>query len=277
MRSGTQPPLRSGTQPARTVRAADGTPIGVHVAGDGDPLVLVHATAADARQWDRVVPLLAPRFTVMAMDRRGRGASGPLRPDHSLEIEYGDIAAVAASTGDPVHLVGHSSGARFALGAARRVPRLASLVLYEPPAPENLPDELLARLAALEAAGDREGILRTFFVEAVGDDEESFASLMARPVWPLMLDNALTVPAELRAVRGHRFDPVALAGLDVPTLLLVGELSEPEVGAVAHEIAEVLPNATVATLPGEGHGAMFSAPELLATTIGGWAACVAGR
>jgi pimeloyl-ACP methyl ester carboxylesterase len=255
----------------RTVSAPDGTPIGVHVAGDRQPLVLVHATAADARQWARVLPLLARRFTVMAMDRRGRGASGPLRPDHSLEVEYGDVAAVAASTGQAVHLVGHSSGARFALGAAPRIPRLASLALYEPPAPENVSDEVLMRLTALEAARDREGILRAFFVDAVGDDEQSFASLVGRPVWPLMLDNALTVPAELRAVRDHRFDPAALAELDVPTLLLVGELSDPEVGAVSHELARVLPNATVATLPGQGHGAMFSAPELLATTIEQWA------
>jgi pimeloyl-ACP methyl ester carboxylesterase len=248
----------------------------VHVTGRGDPLVLVHATAADARQWHLVVPLLARRFTVMAMDRRGRGASGPLGPDHSLEVEYGDIAAVAASAGRPgtafgprrpVRLLGHSSGARFALHAAPAIEGLAGLVLYEPPAPENVTEEVLARLAVLEAAEDREGILRTFFVDAVGDDEESFASLKRRSVWPLMLDNALTVRAELRAVRQYRFDPAAVAALHVPTLLLIGELSGPGVGAVSHEIARALPHASVATLPGQGHGAMFGAPALLAAAV----------
>ena len=239
----------------------------MHVTGEGEPLVLVHATAADARQWDLVVPLLAERFTVHAMDRRGRGASGPIRPDHSLEVEYADIAAVAASAGEGVHVVGHSSGARFALHAALAIGNLAGLVLYEPPAPENVSDELLARLATLEAARDREGILRTFFVDAVGDDEDSFASLKERPVWPLMLDNALTVPAELRAVRHYRFVPTALAALDVPTLLLVGALSDPEVTSVSLGIARALPEARVATLPGQGHGAMFTAPGLLAGAI----------
>ncbi len=254
------------------VTGADGTPIGVHSSGSGPPILLVHATAADARQWDLVVPLLARRFTVMAMDRRGRGSSGPIGPDHSLEVERGDIAAVAASAGGRVHLVGHSSGARFALGAAPRIPELASLVLYEPPAPENASDEVLERLATLEAAGDREGILRTFFVDVVGDDEESFASLAERPVWPLMLDNALTVPAELRAVRHYQFNALAVANLEVPALLLLGELSGQEVAAVTHLVARTLPNATVATLPGQGHGAMFSAPDLLASRIEEWAA-----
>ena len=239
----------------------------MHVTGEGEPLVLVHATAADARQWDLVVPLLARRFTVLAMDRRGRGRSGPLRPDHSLEAECGDIAAVAASAGGGAHLIGHSSGARFALQAALRIGNLAGLVLYEPPAPENVSDEVLDRLAGLEAAGDREGILRTFFVDVVGDDEDSFVSLRERPVWPLMLDNALAVPAELRAVRRYRFDPAALATLAVPTLLLVGELSGPEVAAVSHRIARALPDARVATLPGQGHGAMFAAPALVAAAI----------
>jgi pimeloyl-ACP methyl ester carboxylesterase len=248
----------------------------VHVTGRGDPLVLVHATAADARQWDLVVPLLAQRFTVLAMDRRGRGASGPLGPDYSLEVEHDDIAAVAASAGGPaaafgprrpVRLFGHSSGARFALHAAPAIEGLAGLVLYEPPGVETVSEEVLRRMALLEAAEDREGILRTFFVDAVGDDEDSFASLKERPVWPLLLDNALTVPAELRAVRHYRFDPGAVAALDVPALLLIGERSEPKVAAVSHEIARALPDATVATLPGQGHGAMFGAPALLAAVI----------
>ena len=251
----------------RSVTAPDGTVVGWQESGEGEALLLVHAAAADARQWVRLVPPLEDTFTVMAMDRRGRGASGPLRPDHSFEAEVDDVAAVAASTGGPVHLFGHSSGARLALGAAPSIPNLASLLLYEPPAPEAVSDAELDRLAALEAAGDREGVLRTFFVDVVGNDEASFLSLRARPVWPLMLDNALTVAAELRAARGHRFHPTQLSELAVPTLLLLGETSGGELREVLDELVEALPEARVVALPGQGHGAMFSAPELLASEI----------
>jgi pimeloyl-ACP methyl ester carboxylesterase len=55
--------------------------------------------------------------------------------------------------------------------------------------------------------------------------------------------------------------------LAVPTLLLVGELSDPAVVAVSDEIARALPAARVATLPGQGHGAMFAAPALLAAAV----------
>ena len=86
--------------------AGDGTRIAYQATGGGEPVVLVHGAASDARQWSRVTPLLATGFTVMAMDRRGRGRSGPIRPDHSLEVDYGDVAAVATAVAGPVHVVG---------------------------------------------------------------------------------------------------------------------------------------------------------------------------
>jgi pimeloyl-ACP methyl ester carboxylesterase len=249
------------------VTAADGTAIGYEVAGDGPALLLVHGAATDRRQWQLLAPRLSRSFTVVAMDRRGRGLSGPVRPDHSLEVEYGDIAAVAASLEGPIHLFGHSSGARLALHAAPHLPQLGGLVLYEPPAPETFADGVLDRLAALEAAGDREGILRTFLVDIVGNDDEDYAFIQTRPVWPLMVANALTVPTELRAVRAHRFDRAKLAGLAAPTLCLVGEESGPELREAADRVVAAVSDGRTRVLPGQGHGAMFTAPDLLASEV----------
>lgn len=245
----------------------DGTQLGAATTGLGVPLVLVHGASSDARQWARVEPLLAGSLRVLAMDRRGRGRSGPLRPGHSLEVEYGDVAAMVASLDGPVHLLGHSSGARFALQAALRVSNLASLILYEPPEPEVVSDSVLEALDRLEAAGDRVGILRLFLIDVLDNGEDAFEFLQERPIWPIMLDNALTLPAELRASRHYRLDLAPLADLAVPTLVLVGELSGPEVQAPAQQIAESLPDATVVTLAGQGHGAMLSAPELFASEV----------
>jgi pimeloyl-ACP methyl ester carboxylesterase len=255
------------TTSTRRVTADDGTVLGYEVTGTGPNVLLVHGAAADARQWSKVVPLLARRFTVMAMDRRGRGSSGPIAAGHSRETEYGDIAAVAAAAPGPVHVVGHSSGARFALHAGPRIPTLAGLVLYEPPPPETLTPEVLDALAAAEEAQDRERILATFLLEVAGNDEQALAWIRRRPIWPLMLDNALTLPAELRAVRGYHFDPAELAGWAVPTLCLVGGTSGAELRAVVDQIAASLADVRVRTLPGQGHGAMFSAPELFAAEV----------
>lgn len=259
------------------VVAEDGTRLACATSGEGDPLVLVHSASSDARQWARVEPLLAPRFRLVAMNRRGRQGSGPIGANHSLDVEYGDVAAVERSTPGPVHLLGHSSGARFALHAAGRAPNLASLILYEPPAPEILSDDVLAALDRMEAAGDRQGILRAFLLDVLENAEEDLEVLRQRPIWPLMVDNALTLPAELRAARHYRLDASDLADLRVPTAVFVGELSGPEVRDVAREVAGSLPDATVVTLRGQGHGAMCSDPELFAAEVARFVDAVASR
>jgi len=47
----------------------------------------------------------------------------------------------------------------------------------------------------------------------------------------------------------------------------VGELSGAELRTVAERIASAVPDGRVRILPGQGHGAMFSAPELLAWEV----------
>lgn len=251
----------------RQTAAGDGTSIGWQETGEGPSLLLVHGAAADSRQWAKLVPYLVDDFTVAAMDRRGRGLSGALRSSHSLETEYGDIAAVAEAIDAPVHLFGHSSGARFALHAARQIPNLASLMLYEPPEPQLFPERLLEPLARLETSADREGLLRLFLVDFVGNTESDFAFLQHRPIWPIMRENALTLPFELRAGIPYRFAPADVADITVPALLIVGELSAPDLGDTVQGVADALPNSTAVILPGQGHGAMISAPELLASEI----------
>ena len=68
---------------AERLVSSDGTPIAVWRSGEGPPLVLVHGAAADHTRWRPVLPALEERFTVLAMDRRGRGGSG-VRPTPRL-------------------------------------------------------------------------------------------------------------------------------------------------------------------------------------------------
>jgi len=60
-----------------TITSPDGTRIAFHRRGAGAPLVLVHGTgAANAVAWTAVLPTLEEHFTVLSVDRRGRGESG---------------------------------------------------------------------------------------------------------------------------------------------------------------------------------------------------------
>ncbi|HEY5630301.1 MAG TPA: alpha/beta fold hydrolase, partial [Candidatus Limnocylindrales bacterium] len=133
------PPVRPfPDRPSRFVTPADGTPIALfssgEAAGGTRPLLLVHGTSGDHRTWRVVGPMLGQRRCLTAMDRRGRGDSGDATA-WSIEREIEDVAAVAdalaASSGWPVDVAGHSLGGRLALAAAASTPSIRRVVAYE--------------------------------------------------------------------------------------------------------------------------------------------------
>src|SRR5262245_34089346 len=123
----------------RTVRDAveyatsdDGTRIAYERSGSGPPLVLVHGTSVERFSFRFLEPLLRDRFTLCAVDRRGRGESGDPAGRYAIEHEFADVAAVVASLAEPADLFGHSFGATVAMGAAPIATNLRRLILYEP-------------------------------------------------------------------------------------------------------------------------------------------------
>src|SRR3546814_5574313 len=68
-------------------------PVAVHRAGRGDPVVLLHGNGHSAHEFDRVLPALASRFTLIGWDMPGHGASS--QADAGLSID--DRAAVLRS------------------------------------------------------------------------------------------------------------------------------------------------------------------------------------
>jgi pimeloyl-ACP methyl ester carboxylesterase len=90
-----------------TVQSKDGTLIAYGRSGKGPPLVLVYGTTADHTRWAPVLQPLEQRFTVIAIDRRGRGGSGD-GAEYAIEREFEDVAAVADSLAEQVNLLGHS-------------------------------------------------------------------------------------------------------------------------------------------------------------------------
>ena len=117
----------------------------------GQSVVLVHGSTLDHTVWHAVLPKLESDFTLYAMDRRGRAASGD-GATFCVEREVEDVAAVVERIGGDVHVMGHSYGALIALEATPLSPNTASLLLYDPPMISMGPDELAPGL--IEAVED---------------------------------------------------------------------------------------------------------------------------
>ncbi|MBF6065410.1 SDR family oxidoreductase [Nocardia terpenica] len=99
----------------RTVRS-DGFDLAVYEYGDAaaPTVVLVHGWPDDHHLWDRVIPLLAGRFHVVAYDTRGHGRSTRTTrtADYRLDRFAADFFAVAAAVSPdrPVHVLAHDWG-----------------------------------------------------------------------------------------------------------------------------------------------------------------------
>ena len=137
----------------------------VHYAACGDAtapaVLLLHQSPRSWREYRRVMPLLAGRWRVIAMDTAGFGDSEDGGRPASVE-NYASVALeLLARLGLPrTHVVGHHTGGVVAVEMAARQPgAVASLVLSSTPfvdaplrkARAELADEL-ARIVPREAA-----------------------------------------------------------------------------------------------------------------------------
>jgi haloacetate dehalogenase len=160
--------------------ATNGTTIHARRGGEGPPVLLLHGIPETHVMWHRVAPQLAERFTVVATDLRGFGASGtpPSTPDHApysmREIAHDQVEVMHAVGHERFAVVGHDRGARcayrMALDHPRVVTRLAVLDIVPTgeafrradmafslgywvwsflAAPEPVPEQLIARAPAV--------------------------------------------------------------------------------------------------------------------------------
>jgi pimeloyl-ACP methyl ester carboxylesterase len=274
----------SGSFSASAVTSADGTTIGYRTTGRGPGLILLPGALLTARDFDGLARALGGRgFTVHALDRRGRGGSGPQGPGYSAERECEDIAAVQAATGASF-LAGHSFGGFLALEAMSAGQRYQRAAVYEPGVLlGGHGPVVLAWAGRCQRELDSRRPLAAFltFIRGVNPD---ITGKVPRPLLRLIIlaairrrerrqDYALlgTTIAEHQQAARLANQPQRYAGIPVPTLVMTGKhASKTAMGQIAAELAAILPAARVATFPRLDHFGPQKAPETVADAIKGF-------
>jgi pimeloyl-ACP methyl ester carboxylesterase len=252
------------------VSSADGTSIAVWVEGAGPALVMVHGSIADHTTFEPFVAVLREGLTTFAMDRRGFGASGDTA-DYSIERDFEDVAAVvdavAARTGGPVALWGHSYGANCAMGAAALTTNVDHLVLYEPSLGIPYPPGSIDRVEAALASGDNDAAIAVVLVDILEMSGEEIDVFRSSPLWPTRLAAAPTVPRECRVEEGWVYRPGQFDAITAPTLLLAGSDSVPVVKEATRSAAAAIRGAGIHVLEGHAHFAHRTEPAMVATIV----------
>jgi pimeloyl-ACP methyl ester carboxylesterase len=250
-----------------TVASADGTRIAFERIGDGPPVVLIGGAFNDRSTVAGLAAVLAPQFTVVTYDRRGRGDSGDSAA-YAVEREVEDLAAVIAHAGGTASVFGHSSGAILALEAAQHGVSFGKLAAYEPtyviggtrPRPA---DDLAGRLRALIAAGDRDQAAALFLAENALMPPEVIEGMRASQMWGWFTGLAHTLPYDVTICGPGMVLPAGrLAAITIPVLAIGGGASPPWLPAAARAVADAIPGARYVTLEGQDHG-VLNQPDAL--------------
>ncbi|GAB2859094.1 alpha/beta fold hydrolase [Lentzea nigeriaca] len=238
--------------------------------GSGAPLLVVPGG-----------PLLAPSYLgdlggiparLHLLHLRGTGRSGPADPaDLRFDLHVDDVEAYRAHAGlDPVDVLAHSAGAAIAIRYALRYPSHVRRLVLVTPSLRSLgtgPDlaqlravaesrsdepwypaikESLEAVLAGSVAGTDWAAMTPFFYARWDDAAQEHA----RTAEATRLPNAASA---YYAAGAPVATPEELAGLDLPVLMLAGEVDATPSPAAARQAAQLFQRCDVVVQPGAGH------------------------
>jgi 3-oxoadipate enol-lactonase len=240
------------------------------VSGRGPFVTLVHGVGANLHSWDEVAARLASRFTLVRLDLRGHGQSGPIVSSCTLDDLASDVVHVWDRLGiAKSHLAGFSLGGLIAqllaLTDADRIDRLVILSAVAGRTPEERA-KVVGRLrllqeggiAAVTAAAEERWFTPEFRAEHPERVRQRMVELLAND--PASYAAAYTVFAT--ADLGDR-----LAEIRHPTLIATGENDVGSNTRMAQMMHEQIKGSRLVILPRLRHSVLVEAPDIIANLL----------
>jgi len=245
-------------------------------------LLVLHGFCGAKESFAEIMgPLAARGWHVVVPDQRGHGESS--HPAGAAAYDFdsfaGDAVGLADSLGwDRFVLLGHSMGGMTAQYVAlSHSERLAGLVLMDTShGPLEIDPEMAAAGRKIVSSGGMQGLVeamrgldgplvtdahRRLLADRHGyQDQLDAQDLAASPdMWLAMSE----------AMFGARDRLEQLAGLRLPTLVVVGEQDQPFL-APSLRMAERMPHAALAVIPDAGHSPQLESPRAWLEAVGGF-------
>ena len=237
--------------------------------GTGPTVLLLHAFPLSGAMWHRQVAALRDHYRVIVPDLRGFGKSDAPSGPSLLEQQADDMAALLTHVGvEQAAVVGLSMGGYIAFTFWRRHrDKVVALVLADTRAGADSAEGRVGRESNARLA-----------------ETEGAAAIAAKMIPGLVAPTASqAVREELRvlitanrpegiagALRGMAVRPDAtpdLAGITVPTLIVVGTEDGLTPPAEAAQIQQGIAGSSVALVPGAGHLSNLEQPEGFNTAL----------
>lgn len=267
------PSLMTKEATPATLRASDGTPLAFIVrraTSDAPVIALVHSLGMDHRFWDPIAQRLAGRATVVAIDARGHGQSGLGQMPCTAQRMAQDLLDLLDHLAVQRAIVGGASmGGCVALQFAGSYPeRTAGVALmdttawYGPTAPKDWEDRAL-NAQAKGLASMVEFQQTRWFSDGF---RASHPQVVQASIDTFLANDLAGYMAACRMLGA--FDGRALlAGVSVPTLVLVGDEDYAAPVAMAQALHEGIAGSHLDVIQGARHLTPLEVPDRVAAAL----------
>lgn len=244
--------------------------------GAGRPVVLLHGFPLTREMWNRQIPLLAQRCRVIAPDLRGFGASPAAPGAISMSTYAADVAALLDDLGidEPVALAGFSMGGYAAFAFLRDFPaRLGALALIDTKATADTPAARQGRgeMADRVVAGGAEVIADAMIGKLLSAQALEAQQAVKDEAYAMMQRQSPAAIAQALLAMAERPDSTPLlSGIEVPTLVIVGEKDEIATLEESRQMAAAIPGAAIVEIGGAGHLTPMEAPQQVNAALAEW-------
>ncbi len=273
------PPRTAGAQerpqmpPGRTV-AVGRHELLVREAGpkDGPPVVLIHGWVyGSTGTWHRVIPHLADRYRVVAIDYRNHGKADRVQGRYTIEQVADEVAGAMRVLGlRRATVVGYSMGGMIAQALARRHPALAARLVLAATGAFPIPVRRwftrggfgLAR--ALGRVGSTLGARISYhYLLRVGAVEPRHAAWL----WDTLIDRDINLYFAGGAAIWNFDSREWIGRVGVPAMVIIPTKDQLVPPAAQYELAALIPGVEVVELVGARHEAALTRAEDVAKAI----------
>ncbi len=233
-------------------------------------IVLSHALGCDLTMWDRLATTLSADFNVVSYDHRGHGASDAPAGLYSM-VDLAEDAARLVEELDcgPVIWIGLSMGGMVGQELAIRRPELISaLVIANSTSayPDNVREVWQQRIATVQAQGIEviaDAVMERYFHEQFRRERPATVATFRRR---LITTDAEGYVGCCNAV-GTVDTTNRLNQINVPTLVIAGELDQGAPVSMSETIANAVPGAKLVVVKDASHLAVAEQPQAFTDAV----------
>jgi 3-oxoadipate enol-lactonase len=272
--------LRTAARGNNVQTQVNGTTIAYNDQGTGLPIIFLHAFPLNRTMWETQEHALSSQFRIITIDLRGHGESDAPLWSYTLDQSAHDVRALLDHLAIQQALfVGLSMGGYILFAFYRKYPtRVKGLILADTRAQADTEEGKNGRFKMAQTAYKKgpAAIADIMIPKLLSPATVQTKPDLVQQVRAMIEGNQISgIAGDLMAMAERPDSVPLLSQITCPTQVIVGELDQATPPSDAKFIAEKIPGARLAIIPGAAHLANLEQPDTFSRIVSSFASDLA--